>query len=315
MKIKDPLTLSSPTKAGAARNTNGNLPFYLFANMVKQPGLVHGIFTRQGGESRAPFDSLNVGLGIGDQPAAVAGNRRRVAACLGVDQLIFCNQVHEDGIRVFKDGDRHGRAGFDHEEGSGDAMITDMPGICLAIQVADCQAVVIYDPDRAVVANVHSGWRGSIINIIGRTVAAMTAEFGCDPGSLVAGVSPSLGPCCAEFVNYQLEIPKRLWPYRVSQDHFDFWAISRDQLSQAGIPNENIEITGCCTRCHPDHFFSYRVEQVTGRFVVAAGLTAGDQRTEPQKRETQRTENRDRTAEGRSPRRRGAAVRETLKKE
>ena len=142
---------------------------------------------------------MNVGLGIGDRTDAVAENRRRVAACLGVDSLIFSNQVHEDGIRVFRDGG----PGFSHKNEVGDAMVTDVPGICLAIQVADCQAVVLYDPDRAVVANVHSGWRGSIINIIGRTVETMTVEFGCDPGNLLAGVSPSLGPCCAEFVNYQ----------------------------------------------------------------------------------------------------------------
>ena len=138
--------------------------------------------------------------------------------------------------------------------------------------MADCQAVVIYDPDRAVVANIHSGWRGSTINIIGRAVETMTAEFGCDPGSLLAGVSPSLGPCCAEFVNYKQEIPEKLWPHKVSEDHFDFWAISRDQMIKAGIPHANIEIGGCCTRCNLERFFSYRAERVTGRFVVAAGL-------------------------------------------
>ena len=66
-----------------------------------------------------------------------------------------------------------------------------------------------------------------------------------------------------------------MWSYRVSKDHFDFWAMSRDQLQLAGIPNENIDITGQCTRCHPEQFFSYRAERVTGRFVVAAGLTDG----------------------------------------
>jgi YfiH family protein len=257
-------------------NRMDQLPFRLFANMAHQPGLVHGIFTRQGGKSQPPFSSLNVGLGIGDRTDAVAENRRRVAACLGMDNLIFSNQVHEGGIRVFRDGG----PGFSHKNEVADAMVTDVPGICLAIQVADCQAVVIYDPDRAVVANIHSGWRGSIINIIGRTVESMIVEFGCDPGNLLAGVSPSLGPCCAEFVNYRQEIPERLWSYRVSKDNFDFWAMSRDQLHRAGIPNENIEITGQCTRCHPEQFFSYRAERVTGRFVVAAGLTGnGDQST------------------------------------
>jgi YfiH family protein len=213
-----------------------------------------------------------VGLGIGDEPGAVAENRRRVAACLGADRLVFIDQVHQDGIVVVQDGDGCDRVGPLPAERTGDAMITDVTGTCLAIQVADCQAVVLYDPDRSVVANIHSGWRSSIVDIIGKTVETMAAKFGCDPGKLLAGVSPSLGPCCAEFVNFKHEIPKNFWRYRVSQDHFDFWEISRDQLIQAGVSGKNIEIAGCCTSCHPELFYSYRAERVTGRFVVAAGL-------------------------------------------
>ena len=269
------LKLASVDNLRIVLNTKEGVPYYQFANMAQQPGLVHGIFTRQGGQSRAPFNSLNVGLGIGDQPDVVAENRRRVAACLGVDRLVFTNQVHADGILTVKVEDLLGWTGSLHEKKTADAVITDATGICLAIQVADCQAVVVYDPDRAVVANIHSGWRGSITNIIGRTVQTMIAEFGCDPGNLLAGISPSLGPCCAEFVNFKQEIPKEFWSYRMSKDHFDFWAISRDQLIQAGVPKKSIEISGCCTRCHPEHFYSYRLEQATGRFVVAAGLAAG----------------------------------------
>ena len=255
-------------------NRRGGLPYYRFANMTHQRGIVHGIFTRQGGKSQAPFNSLNTGLGIGDRADAVAENRRRVAACLGVNSLMFIHQVHGSGIKVFREGKGKGPC----HNAVGDAMVTDMPGIGLAIQVADCQAVVLYDPVCGVVANVHSGWRGSIVNIIGRTVETMTEEFGCDPGNLLAGVGPSLGPCCAEFVNYQQEIPEKWWSYRVSEDHFDFWAMSRYQLHKAGIPSENIEITGHCTHCHPEQFFSYRAEGITGRFVVVAGLTGnGDQ--------------------------------------
>ena len=269
------LNAASGHYPGIALNRKARVPYYRFANMADQPGLVHGIFTRQGGQSRGAFNALNVGLGIGDAPDAVAENRRRVAACLGVDQLVFINQVHQDGIVVVKEEDRFARSGSLSEKRTGDAMITDVPGICLAIQVADCQAVVLYDSDHAVVANIHSGWRSSIVNIIGKTVETMAAKFGCDPGNLLVGVGPSLGPCCAEFVNFKHEIPKKFWPYRVSQDHFDFWEISRDQLIQAGVSDKNIEISGCCTCCHPELFYSYRAEQDTGRFVVAAGL-AGD---------------------------------------
>ena len=270
MKASDPLHPVSMGNTLTGPNMGGDLPYYRFTNMADLPGFVHGIFTRLGGVSKAPFDALNVGLGLGDQPDAVSVNRCRVTACLGVDQLLFINQVHGDRILVVRD--RYGKMEDGREHASGDAMITDVPGICLAIQVADCQAVVRYDPERCVVANIHSGWRGSTINIIGRTVETMIAEFGCDPVSLLAGVSPSLGPCCAEFVNYRQEIPEKFWPHKVSENHFDFWTNSHDQMVKAGIPHANIEITGCCTRCNRERFFSYRAERVTGRFVVAAGL-------------------------------------------
>jgi copper oxidase (laccase) domain-containing protein len=130
---------------------------------------------------------------------------------------------------------------------------------------------MLYDPVRAVIANIHSGWRGSIADIIGRTVAVMQQRFGCRPAEIVAGIGPSLGPCCAEFVNYRKEIPATLWSYQVSPNHFDFWALSRDQLVRAGLRPGHIETGGICTRCHSDLFFSYRAAQQTGRMAAVIG--------------------------------------------
>jgi len=119
---------------------------------------------------------------------------------------------------------------------------------------------------------VHSGWRGSIQNIIGRTVEMMKQLFDCNPGLIQAGIGPSLGPCCAEFINYKDEIPKAHWSYKDSNDHFDFWSISRDQLLHAGVPAKNIELSRICTRCRTREFFSYRAEKNTGRFAAVIGL-------------------------------------------
>jgi len=244
----------------------------LFANLAARPGIRHGIFSRRGGCSTGPFDSLNVSFGVGDRPDAVAENRKRLAARLGADRLVYSNQVHGDTILVFRGNDRDPADGSLRRPATGDAMVTDIPGLSLVIQVADCQAVVLYDPARAVVAAIHSGWRGSIVNIIGKTVAAMSAEFGCDPADLLAGVGPSLGPCCAEFVNYRAEIPETWWRYRIADAHFDFWSMSRDQLCQAGVPEEGVCVSGVCTCCNADRFFSYRAQNTTGRFAVAIGL-------------------------------------------
>ena len=157
-----------------------------------------------------------------------------------------------------------------------DAAVTDLTDQYLVIQVADCQSVLMYEPTRRVVANIHSGWRGSIGNIIGRTVDAMAGHFGCSPGRIQAAIGPSLGPCCAEFVNYKIEIPEELWAYRSTDNHFDFWAISSDQLIGAGVPKKNIESSQTCTRCRTDEFYSYRAEKTTGRFAAIIGLKNED---------------------------------------
>lgn len=116
-----------------------------------------------------------------------------------------------------------------------DAVITDIKGIFLVIQVADCQSVMLYDPHQKAIANIHSGWRGSIMNIIGKCADTMVREFGCRPENLLAGISPSLGPCCSEFIHYKEEIPEPLWKYKHrDKDFFDFWAMSRDQLMEKG---------------------------------------------------------------------------------
>ena len=90
---------------------------------------------------------------------------------------------------------------------------------------------------------------------------------------MYAGVGPSLGPCCSEFVHYQKEIPESLWSYRVSENHFDFWAISQAQLVRAGLCPAHIEISRICTRCRRDLFFSYRAAHTTGRFAAIVGMT------------------------------------------
>jgi YfiH family protein len=243
------------------------LPYFRFRHLSSLPGIRHAVFTRHGGNSTGPYQALNVSFSVGDDPEAVRKNRGRIDRLMETTPA-YARQRHGTCVVVIGP-EPAGRAGHPPEA---DAMITDVPGRHLVIQVADCQGVILYDPVRRVLANVHSGWRGSVQNILGATVDAMAEGFGCRPADLVAGIGPSLGPCCAEFVNYRQEIPETLWGYRVGLCHFDFWTLSVDQLRQAGVPALNIETSGLCTRCRTDLFFSYRGERTTGRFAVAAGL-------------------------------------------
>jgi hypothetical protein len=154
----------------------------------------------------------------------------------------------------------------------GDAIVTDIRKKFLVIQVADCQSVIIYDPLRQVIANAHCGWRGSIKNIIGKTIKVMTGKFGCNPYDMVAGICPSLGPCCAEFINYKKEFPERLWKYKDSANNFNFWSLSTDQLCNAGVLIKNIYSSQICTKCNENLFFSFRKQKTTGRIATVIGL-------------------------------------------
>ncbi len=246
--------------------------YYQFENLARFPGIRHGIFTRHFGYSPAPFASLNVSFGLGDASAHVKQNRQVIARTFGSVELIYAKQVHGDQVLILNRKSLDPNAGCDWILGTGDAMVSNAAGKFLTIQLADCQSILLFDASRQVVANIHCGWRGSIRNIAGQAVAAMQTYFKSNPAHIVAGIGPSLGPCCAEFVHYRQEIPEDLWPYKTAGDHFDFWAISQDQLARAGVRSENIETSNICTCCNTAIFFSYRGEGQTGRFASVIGL-------------------------------------------
>lgn len=242
-------------------------PIISYLPLAGWPGLSGGFFNRQGGSSQPPFASLNVSYGVGDAPELVAQNRRRIQDCLGLSALASARQVHGDRILCLS-GLPSGR----EEEYDGyDALITNQPGLGIMIQQADCQAVVVYDPVHEVVANIHAGWRGSVANIVGRAVGRLVEDFGSDPRQAMAAISPSLGPCCAEFKHFRETLPPEWHRFQSKPAHFDFWAISRQQLQQAGLLPEHIHTAAICTRCHPD-YFSYRREGRTGRCATVVVL-------------------------------------------
>jgi polyphenol oxidase len=245
--------------------------YFQFPLLAQFPEVRHGVFTRNSGDGSGVRRELNVSLSAGDRERDVRRNRERIARSMGIDRLVFARQTHGARVLVYRNGRPPEGVDPGGPPAQGDALVTDAPDRLLVIQVADCQPVMIFDPTLRVVANVHSGWRGSIQNILGRTVAVMRDTFGCRPRDLVAGIGPSLGPCCAEFVNYRSEIPSRYWPYKDRFDRFDFWAMSVDQLTGAGLCRDRIEVSRLCTRCRTDLFFSYRGERDTGRFAAVIG--------------------------------------------
>ncbi len=247
---------------------------FQFMPLNRFAGLTHAVVCRTGGASRPPFDGFNLSHGVGDHPDAVDTNRNRLLQLTGGDRHVYTRQNHGTAVQVITRESCSQQGPMHTPSQPADALITDVPGIRLLIQTADCQAVMLYEPKRRVVANVHCGWRGSVADIIGRTVTRMTTDFDCDPKRMTAAIGPSLGPCCAEFVNYEQEIPQRFWSFRVGQNHFDFWRISRHQLVSAGLAADNIHAAGMCTRCNTHLFFSYRAARQTGRFAALIGMDA-----------------------------------------
>ncbi|MCP3875614.1 MAG: peptidoglycan editing factor PgeF [Desulfobacteraceae bacterium] len=252
-----------------------DIKVYEFELFKKETDIIHGVFAREGGTSIGQFDSLNIGINSGDEYSAIASNRKLISLKMGMKPLLFLNQVHGSDIKILKKDDNDLSENFEpgKETYTADSTITDITDMFLVIQIADCQAVMLYDPQKKIIANVHSGWRGSTKNIIGSTVDNMVSEFGCNAQDILAGISPSLGPCCAEFVNYKDEIPKDLWKYKIKdKDYFDFWRMSTDQLMDKGIIKEHIENMKICTKCNTDMFYSYRGEKTTGRFACVISM-------------------------------------------
>jgi polyphenol oxidase len=250
------------------------VPYLRYPLLSSYPQLSHAVFTRHGGMSHPPYDRLNTSYDVGDLPGHVAANLVIIKNILDAGQLMYVKQVHGSGILVIRTGDGMGRA----QTPSADAVITNVPGLAVLVKQADCQGIILFDPDRDVVAVIHCGWRGNVANILSKVVARMKGEFGCEECDLLGCIGPSLGPCCAEFIDHKTIFPEHFKAFRVNKTYFDLKAISRQQLLNAGLKQENIQISDICTRCRTDLFYSYRGEGKTGRFGTVAMLRQGGMR-------------------------------------
>lgn len=214
--------------------------------------IVHGTYSRKGGVSAAPFDSLHLGTG-----SDLAANLERVKKHSSIKHIALAKQEHGSTVvEVKRSSDPTPIC---------DALMTQCSDIGLLIRHADCQAALFYDPIQSAIAAVHSGWKGSVLNIYSNVIAELKHKYGSNPENILACISPSLGPKSAEFIHYQKELPRPFWDFQVEKNHFDFWKISRWQLEESGILPHHIEIAEIDTVANPTDYFSYRRNQITGR--------------------------------------------------
>jgi YfiH family protein len=246
------------------KHTTNGLLYYSFEIFAPYP-LKHGVFTRHG-----PWgDPFNLSFEHGET-LEVKKNLSLAEKALSLKEAAFVKQAHGDSILEL-DKLPHYHPLSPEEMLSGYDALISLKGRTLMIKLADCQGIILYDPQSGALALVHSGWRGSAFNILGKVVEHLKNFCGIDPSRLLAGVSPSIGPCCMEFKSWKEELPESLWKYRLPDSvYFDFWKLTVSQLTESGLKEDNIELSGICTKCNSD-FFSHRRGD-TGRFAVMAGL-------------------------------------------
>jgi hypothetical protein len=239
------------------------------------PGLAHTscVFTtRRGGQGLPPFDGANLSFDVGDDPAAVAANRRQLAASLGFSDWCECRQVHGDVLRIEP-------AATPLEAAStleGDALATSRPGLALCIKTADCQPVLLAHEAGRFVAALHVGWRGNVANLPGSAVARLCAHYGCAPAELLAVRGPSLGPQRAQFTNFEAEFGTGFGAFfDAAAQTVDLWRLTRHQLEGAGLLPGRVFGLDQCTLSNPRDYFSFRAARVTGRQVSLIWLNAG----------------------------------------
>jgi polyphenol oxidase len=274
----------------------------------KLPWLVHAFSTRLGGGSRVyGGNALNLGFTQHDSRAAVERNRELFLKELGVAQgrsiwpLVSMRQIHSDLIYHV---DR-----MPEQTLAGDGLITDTPGLVVAVQTADCLPIILADRERHAVGVFHAGWRGTVKRIVEKGVGEMRQHFGSDPRKLMAAIGPGVQGCCYEVGEEVLTKFESQFAYAGSlfrevkesdpvrekypllfltarapghgelpvKLFLDLVEANRRQLLDAGVPAKNIDIVGPCTACHTELLFSFRTEKgITGRMMTAAGIKGAD---------------------------------------
>ncbi len=260
-----------------------DIELYLFENLSAFDSITHFVTSRKGGYSKNHFEGLNIGFNVGDDNWNVLRNRKILSGATNIplDSFTFANQCHTSNIH-FVGNPLRGCGAADEKSSlkNTDGMITSVPGICIAVEAADCVPILLYDSKEHVVAAVHAGWKGTISQIAAKAVENLIHCYGSKPADIFAGIGPSIGPCCYEvgqdvyneyrytgFSKKDIIIPAQ----QQGKFFFNLWQANKNQLIELGVNPGNIETAAICTKCNSEKFFSARASGgKTGR--SAAGI-------------------------------------------
>ena len=237
--------------------------------------VTHAVSTRLGGVSKSPFDSLNLALHVGDEPADVLTNRKKFVQSLGfkVTDIVTPNQVHGDKIFCVDENYRGcGCQNYADSISETDALITNTPELPLMLCFADCVPIFFVDVENRAIGLAHGGWKGTLKKIAAKTLLKMGDEFGTRAEDCLIGIAPSIGACCYEVGGEVIDkcktaFPKNFDELLIERDgkiFLDLWRANALQLLEIGVPEENIDVAGECTCCQSSWYFSYRAAQKKG---------------------------------------------------
>lgn len=215
--------------------------------------------TRQGGCSTGNYAAFNINGYCGDDEVHIAANKVALCGLLGIDsnRLVMPHQVHDCVVRRI-DGPQQGVI-----EGV-DAVMTDVPQLCIGVSTADCIPVLLYDSTHRAVSAVHAGWRGTVLRIVQKAVEAMHDTYGTAPADLQAIIGPGISldsfEVGDEVYDQFLSAGFDMQPIsrRDAKWHIDLPMCNRLQLMEAGIPADHIQMTNICTYQQYDRYFSAR---------------------------------------------------------
>ena len=227
----------------------------------------HGFTTRLGGVSTGYLSSLNLGENRGDTPENVRENYRRLAEALGYDpaRMAYTLQVHGNEVRQVTEADC--RELYSPRQYTADGLVTRTPGLALICYTADCVPVLLCDGAQGVIGAIHCGWRSSVADILGRAVDSMRA-LGARPETLCAAIGPAIGFCCFE-VGAEVVEAAEAWigplgplvrphPETRGKYFLDLRTANARRLEQLGLLPEHIAVSGACTMCAPETYWSHR---------------------------------------------------------
>jgi YfiH family protein len=254
-----------------------SIRYYCF-EIFDDHAITHAVFTRRGGQSPKPWESLNVGASamVLDDHERVRNNRILAFNALDRDPKSMYDvwQVHSADV-VCADHPRP----QDVPHTKADAILTNNPNVTLFMRFADCVPILLHDPERKVIGVVHAGWQGTVRKAIRETVNKMIEHYECQPEDIQAGIGPSIaahhyevGPeVIAAVQNAFGKSSESLLLDHNGAVQFDLWRANQLLLEQLGV--RDIQISGICTACHIEDWFSHRAENgETGRFGVLIGL-------------------------------------------